>query len=77
AEADIRAIFAEQMIGIFSHDLRNPLAAIKMAAGQLERTQLESRQERILRHIHHSTDRAEPIIADMQDFTHARVGSGI
>ncbi|EGH34733.1 PAS protein, partial [Pseudomonas syringae pv. japonica str. M301072] len=46
AEAEIRAIFAEQMIGIVSHDLRNPLAAIKMAAGLLERTPLESRQER-------------------------------
>ncbi|QQN25932.1 PAS domain-containing sensor histidine kinase [Pseudomonas syringae group genomosp. 3] len=77
AEAEIRAIFAEQMIGIVSHDLRNPLAAIKMAAGLLERTKLESRQERILGHIHHSTDRAERMIVDLLDFTHARVGSGI
>ncbi|KPB70387.1 ATP-binding protein [Pseudomonas cannabina] len=77
AEAEIRAIFAEQMIGIVSHDLRNPLAAIKMAAGLLERTQLESRQERILGHIHHSTDRADRMIVDLLDFTHARVGSGI
>ncbi|KPB54315.1 Two-component sensor histidine kinase [Pseudomonas coronafaciens pv. oryzae] len=77
AEAEIRAIFAEQMIGIVSHDLRNPLAAIKMAAGLLERTPLESRQERILGHIHHSTDRAERMIVDLLDFTHARVGSGI
>ncbi|PYD83729.1 PAS domain-containing sensor histidine kinase, partial [Pseudomonas syringae pv. pisi] len=66
-----------QMIGIVSHDLRNPLAAIKMAAGLLERTQLESRQERILGHIHHSTDRADRMIVDLLDFTHARVGSGI
>ncbi|KTB56815.1 PAS domain-containing sensor histidine kinase [Pseudomonas syringae] len=77
AEAEIRAIFAEQMIGIVSHDLRNPLAAIKMAAGLLERTQLESRQERILGHINHSTDRADRMIVDLLDFTHARVGSGI
>ncbi|WP_214347175.1 PAS domain-containing sensor histidine kinase [Pseudomonas congelans] len=77
AEAEIRAIFAEQMIGIVSHDLRNPLAAIKMAAGLLERTPLESRQERILGHINHSTDRADRMIVDLLDFTHARVGSGI
>lgn len=27
-----RALFAEQMVGIASHDLKNPLTAIKMAA---------------------------------------------
>ncbi len=48
AEAEIRAIFAEQMVGIVSHDLRNPLAAIKMAAGLLERSLLEPRQQRFL-----------------------------
>nr|WP_024686834.1 PAS domain-containing sensor histidine kinase [Pseudomonas asturiensis] len=77
AEAEIRAIFAEQMIGIVSHDLRNPLTAIKMAAGLLDRTALEPRQERILGHIHLSTDRADRMIVDLLDFTHARVGRGI
>ena len=77
AEAEIRAIFAEQMIGIVSHDLRNPLTAIKMATGLLERTHLESRQERILGHINHSTDRADRMIVDLLDFTQARVGRGI
>ncbi|CAM3462495.1 PAS domain-containing sensor histidine kinase [Pseudomonas floridensis] len=76
-EAEIRAIFAEQMVDIVSHDLRNPLAAIKMAAGLLERSHLEPRQERILGHIHHSTDRAERMIVDLLDFTQARVGRGM
>lgn len=77
AEAEIRAIFAEQMVGIVSHDLRNPLAAIKMAAGLLERSLLEPRQRRFLGQIHHSTDRAERMIVDLLDFTQARVGQGI
>ncbi|WP_122413897.1 PAS domain-containing sensor histidine kinase [Pseudomonas viridiflava] len=77
AEAEIRAIFAEQMVGIVSHDLRNPLAAIKMAAGLLERSMLEPRQQRFLGQIHHSTDRAERMIVDLLDFTQARVGQGI
>ena len=77
AEAEIRAIFAEQMVGIVSHDLRNPLAAIKMAAGLLERSLLEPRQQRFLGQIHHSTDRAERMIVDLLDFTQARVGQGI
>ncbi|MFJ4141670.1 ATP-binding protein [Pseudomonas sp. NPDC089734] len=76
-EAEIRAIFAEQMIGIVSHDLRNPLAAIKMAAGLLGRSALDSRQERMLGHINNATDRAQRMIVDLLDFTHARVGHGI
>ncbi|WP_256220647.1 histidine kinase dimerization/phospho-acceptor domain-containing protein [Pseudomonas sp. P1.8] len=31
AAAEDSALFAEQLIGIVSHDLRNPLSAIKMA----------------------------------------------
>ncbi|MBX8484365.1 PAS domain-containing sensor histidine kinase [Pseudomonas cichorii] len=76
-EAEIRAIFAEQMVSIFSHDLRNPLAAIKMASGLLERSALEPRQERMLGHINHATDRAQRMIVDLLDFTDARVGRGI
>ncbi|RMQ47037.1 Histidine kinase [Pseudomonas cichorii] len=76
-EAEIRAIFAEQMVSIFSHDLRNPLAAIKMAAGLLERSALEPRQERMLGHINHATERAQRMIVDLLDFTDARVGRGI
>ncbi|WP_163017708.1 sensor histidine kinase, partial [Pseudomonas viridiflava] len=63
--------------GIVSHDPRNPLAAIKMAAGLLERSLLEPRQQRFLGQIHHSTDRAERMIVDLLDFTQARVGQGI
>jgi len=77
AEAEIRAIFAEQMVGIVGHDLRNPLAAIKMAAGLLGRTNLDTRQTRILGHIDQSTDRAERMIVDLLDFTNARVGRGM
>ncbi|GFM79674.1 PAS domain-containing sensor histidine kinase [Pseudomonas cichorii] len=76
-EAEIRAIFAEQMVSIFSHDLRNPLSAIKMASGLLGRSALEPRQERMLGHINHATDRAQRMIVDLLDFTDARVGRGI
>jgi len=77
AEAEIRATFAEQMVGIVSHDLRNPLAAIKMAAGLLSRDEDRPRQTRILGHINQSADRAQRLIADLLDFTQARVGQGV
>src|SRR3954463_15511646 len=36
-EAKVRALFAEQMIGIVSHDLRNPISTIQTAAAMLSR----------------------------------------
>lgn len=77
AEAQIRANFAEQMVGIVSHDMRNPLSAIKMAADLLHRGPLDERQSRVAGHISQSVDRAGRLIADLLDFTQARVGQGL
>lgn len=77
AEVQIRANFAEQLVGIVSHDLRNPLTAIKMAADLLQRGNLDERQHRVMGHISHSVDRASRLIADLLDFTQARVGQGL
>lgn len=76
-EADIRATFAEQMIAIVSHDLRNPLAAIKMAAGLIGLEALSDKQQRSLGLVNQSVGRAQRLIVDLLDFTQARVGSGI
>ncbi|MCO8167251.1 PAS domain-containing sensor histidine kinase [Pseudomonas sp. 21LCFQ02] len=77
AEAQIRANFAEQLVGIVSHDLRNPLTAIKMAADLLQRGNFDQRQHRVMGHISHSVDRASRLIGDLLDFTQARVGQGL
>ncbi|PHN20493.1 PAS domain-containing sensor histidine kinase [Pseudomonas sp. ICMP 561] len=76
-EADIRATFAEQMVAIVSHDLRNPLAAIKMAAGLIGLEPLSDKQQRSLGLVNQSVGRAQRLIVDLLDFTQARVGSGI
>jgi sigma-B regulation protein RsbU (phosphoserine phosphatase) len=76
-EAEIRATFAEQMVGFVSHDLRNPLAAIKMAAGLIGLDELSERQQRSLGHVLVSVERAQRLIVNLLDFTQARVGRGI
>jgi sigma-B regulation protein RsbU (phosphoserine phosphatase) len=76
-EADIRATFAEQMVAIVSHDLRNPLAAIKMAAGLIGLETLSEKQQRSLGLVNQSVGRAQRLIVDLLDFTQARVGRGI
>ncbi len=77
ADAKDRAMFAEQMIGIVSHDLRNPLSSIVMGAAILARGELAAPQRRIVERISRSCDRANRLIADLLDFTQARLGSGL
>ncbi len=76
-EAKDRALFAEQMVGIVSHDLRNPLSAIQMGVLALSRGEPTSNQVRILGRVSRSADRANRLIADLLDFTAARIGKGL
>jgi sigma-B regulation protein RsbU (phosphoserine phosphatase) len=76
AETRDRALFAEQMIGIVSHDLRNPLSAVAMGASILAESATES-QLPIVHRIERATARAAQLINELLDFTAARVGEGI
>ena len=76
-KAQRRAVFAEQMVAIVSHDLKNPLTAIKMAAQILGRGEQSAKSTQMLGHISHSADRAERMIADLLDLALARVGRGL
>jgi sigma-B regulation protein RsbU (phosphoserine phosphatase) len=77
AQAEDRAVFAEQMVGIVSHDLRNPLSAIQLSTFLLERADLGVPHRKALDRIVRSTKRAQRLIEDLLDFTVARVGSGL
>jgi len=78
AVAEDRALFAEQMIGIVSHDLRNPLSTIKMGAHVMEMTGgLAPRQVQVMGNIQRAVARAQRLISDLLDFTIARIGRGL
>ncbi|MGY1918114.1 PAS domain-containing sensor histidine kinase [Pseudomonas tolaasii] len=77
AIAQRRALFAEQMVAIVSHDLKNPLTAIRMASDFLGRGERTPKERQLLGHIGQSSERAQRMIADLLDFTQARVGHGI
>ncbi|WP_375767337.1 PAS domain-containing protein [Archangium gephyra] len=77
-ESQKRAEFAEQLIGIVSHDLRNPLNAITLSvAALLRQEELGERQAKGLARISAATERATRMIHDLLDFTRARLGGGI
>lgn len=77
AEAKDRAHFAEQMVGIVSHDLRNPLSVIHMSTTLLERAGVNAQQQAVLGRMARATERANRLISELLDFTQARLGSGI
>lgn len=77
ARAQDRALFAEQMVGIVSHDLRNPLSAILTRAKVLAHGETPPNKLRVLGHVTNSAMRAKRLIEQLLDFTLARVGRGL
>lgn len=75
-EARQRAAVAEQLIGIVSHDLRNPLSAILLGAGILANVDRGHHAATVQR-IVNSAKRATRLTDDLLDFAQARLGAGL
>ena len=73
-----RLSFGDQLIGIVSHDLRNPLNTISLAAAVIARRDaLEPQDAQLLQRIQNASERAVRLIRDLLDFTQARLGGRI
>ncbi|MBF5043911.1 response regulator [Aggregicoccus sp. 17bor-14] len=73
-----QADFERQLIGIVSHDLRNPLHGIQLsAATMLRRPGLDERHAVIAQRILATSERMARMIRDLLDFTRARRGGGL
>lgn len=78
AAAEDRVLLAEQMVGIVSHDLRNPLSAILMGTTLMGMGEaLPVQKERVLQRVQRAAHRAQRLIEELLDFTEARVGKGL
>ncbi|ABC81555.1 sensor histidine kinase [Anaeromyxobacter dehalogenans] len=70
--------FEQQLIGIVSHDLRNPLNAILLGTSSLlAREDLSDRNVASIARIRSAAERATRLIRDLLDLTRARLGGGI
>jgi sigma-B regulation protein RsbU (phosphoserine phosphatase) len=76
-EAQQRAVLAEQLVGIVSHDLRTPLHAVTLGASLLASSALGPVQQRTVHRITSAANRANRLITDLLDFTQARLGGGL
>jgi len=70
--------FDELLIGLLGHELRNPLSAVLLSAGFLEReTALNPIQSRFLMRILHTSRRMARLVNDLLDFVRIRMGDGL
>lgn len=71
-------VFREQLIGIVSHDLRNPLGTIQMGAQVLLQSEgLGPKSTEVARRIARSAAVAARLIDQLLDLTRSRLGGGI
>jgi signal transduction histidine kinase len=71
---DQAAEFRERLIGIVSHDLRNPLNAILLGATVLEEEALSPRAKYTVTRVRSSAELAARMIRDLLDYTQAHLG---
>lgn len=77
-ETRSRAEFERQLIGIVSHDLRNPLSTILLGTQLLMSFDgVDERTLKALVRMQSSAQRGARMVSDLLDFTQARVGGGI
>lgn len=77
AEHQDRALFAEQMVGIVSHDLRSPLSALSLGVDLMARLGPSAQQAPVIDSLGRSVRRARRLVDDLLDFTMARIGRGL
>ena len=77
-EKEKRIEFEQQLIGIVSHDLRNPVNAVMLSASMLQRRGgLDQHQAKAVGRIVSASERAARLISDLLDFTQARSSGSI
>ncbi|MDB5856343.1 MAG: sensor signal transduction histidine kinase [Ramlibacter sp.] len=77
AQAEDRAQFAEQLVGVVSHDIRNPLAVIDMSTVLLQKGVSGAQREAVVARIQRSIGRVQHLVSDLLDFTEAKLGRGL
>src|SRR5690606_19270128 len=78
AELRARSEYEQRLIGIVSHDLRNPIGSIVLAAGAaLDEHGLPPYERTLMERIARSANRAGRLISDLLAFSQTRLGSTI
>ena len=73
AELSAALDYRDRMLGILSHDLKNPLGVILASSYVLEKAGLDDAQKRSLARVTSAAGRIDRMIKDLLDYTRARM----
>ncbi len=71
------AEFEQKLLGIVSHDLRNPLSSVRLGLETMRRRGVPGEHVRTVERMERSTDRMQAIISGLLDVTRIRRGQGL
>jgi PAS domain S-box-containing protein len=71
------AEFEQRLLGIVSHDLRNPLASVRLGLETMRRRGIGEGHLRTLERMERSTERMQAIISGLLDVTRIRLGQSL
>ena len=71
------AEFEQKLLGIVSHDLRNPLSSVRLGLQTMRRRGISEEHLRTLERMERSTERMQAIISGLLDVTRIRQGQGL
>lgn len=77
ADLTARSEYEQRLIGIVSHDLRNPFNVIGLGTAALAQAELPAAAQRMVVRMARAADRATRLINDLLTFARARIGSSI
>jgi len=74
--ADLAAAleYRDRLLGVLSHDLRNPLGVILMSTNTLQRGPLSEAQQRTVKRVADNARRIDRMVRDLLDYTRLRHG---
>ena len=69
--------YRDRMLGVLSHDLRNPLSVIATSAALLQMGALDEKQRRAVGRVVTNANRIERMVHDLLDYTRSRLPRGL
>jgi signal transduction histidine kinase len=69
--------YRDRMLGVLSHDLRNPLGVITTSAALLQLGTLDESQQRAVARVVTNANRIERMVHDLLDYTRSRLERGL
>ena len=69
--------YRDRMLGVLSHDLRNPLSVITTSTSLLQMGELDEKQRRAVLRVAANASRIERMVHDLLDYTRSRLPRGL